>query len=550
MVATTFSADTPNLVTELVRTGGVAKNWAWWAFLITGMFTVFIYAKFWRRSNVLTDLEFYEMRYGGKSAAFLRGFRAVYLGLFLNVMIMAIVCVAATKLGSILLGWSAGTTLLITCSITVLYSGLGGLRGVIITDFFQFIIAMVGSVWAAIVILDLPQVGGLEGLISHSAVIPALDMIPNVMDGNDINETFIALLIIPLAVQWWSSWYPGAEPGGGSYVAQRMLAAKNENHAVKATLFFNIAHYAIRPWPWIIIALASMIVFPTVADISLAFPDARAQMGEDIAYPAMLTLLPKGLLGLVLASLIAAFMSTISTHLNWGASYMVNDIHGRFINPGASEKEKVWVGRIATFVLMGLAVLMSFAIDSAKEGFNLLLQIGAGTGLIYLLRWFWWRVNVWSEISGMLIASVVAIALALMTKDWGNGNIILDLSDGTKLVTGTLITTIGWIVITLLTKPTDKDVLQNFYDKIQPYGKGWRNVVSQESFEKKKSSSLTIDVVCVFVACIMVYSFLLGTGKLIYGQLSFGLALIGLGVVSAFVMWKLYFARNDSDQKV
>ena len=349
MVATTFSADTPNLVTDMVRQHGVAGNWLWWAFLLTGMVTVFIYSKLWRRSEVLTDIEFYELRYSGKSAAFLRGFRAVYLGFFFNVVIMATVLLASIKIGGVLLGISPVKTVVITSLIVVVYTMLGGLRGVLITDFIQFLIAMGGSVAAAWVVVELPEVGGLHNLLSHPAVRERISILP------DFHNTSLALtvFIIPLTVQWWSVWYPGAEPGGGGYIAQRMLAAKDERHAVGATLFFNVAHYALRPWPWILVALASIVVYPSLASLRSAFPGVPVGfVKHDMGYPAMLTFLPHGLLGVVVASLIAAVMSTISTHLNWGASYLVHDFYRRFLRPTASEKELVFVGRVTIFVLM------------------------------------------------------------------------------------------------------------------------------------------------------------------------------------------------------
>ena len=354
MVATTFSADTPNLVTDIVRKNGVAGNWVWWAFLLTGMLTVFVYAKLWRRSEVLTDLEFYEIRYGGKGAAMLRGFRAIYLGVFFNIMIMASVCLAAIKIGSVLLDFSPVQTLLSAAIITVLYSALGGLRGVIITDFFQFLLAMTATIWSAIVIVNLPQVGGISKLISNPIVIPKLPVIPTVTNFNFNDpqmEMLITILILPLAIQWWSVWYPGAEPGGGGYIAQRMLSAKDEKNAIWATLLFNFMHYAVRPWPWILVALSSLVVFPNLDSLAIAFPNVSSDLiGDDLAYPAMMSFLPHGLLGLLIASLMAAFMSTLSTHLNWGASYVVHDFYSRFINPKASQKKLV-------FLLYNLKVL-------------------------------------------------------------------------------------------------------------------------------------------------------------------------------------------------
>ena len=345
MVATTFSTDTPNLVTDLVRQNGVSGNWAWWAFLLTGMLTVFIYAKLWHRSGVLTDIEFYELRYSGNAAAFLRGFRALYLGLVFNVLVMGAVSLAAVKFGEIVLGWPGWVTLTIACSITLAYSTLGGLKAVIITDFVQFSLAMIGSIWAMIYILGLEQIGGLSNLIAHANVVDKLALIPDLSDP----DIWVPILLVPLAVQWWASYYPGSEPGGGGYIAQRMFSAKDEKNAVSATLFFNVAHYALRPWPWILIALSSLIVFPELSDIKAAFPNLPAdKLGHDVAYPALLTLLPSGLLGLVAASLIAAFMSTMSTQLNLGASYLVNDFYHRFIKPDASEKHLVNVGRLFT----------------------------------------------------------------------------------------------------------------------------------------------------------------------------------------------------------
>ena len=530
MVATTFSADTPNLVTELVRKDGVQGNWAWWIFLLTGMFTVFLYSKLWRRTEVLTDLEFYELRYSGKLAAFLRGFRAIYLGFFINVLIMATVCVAAVKLGSIMLGLSSMQTLLITSVVTVGYSMIGGLRGVIITDFFQFLLAMVGSVWASIYILDLPEIGGLNQLVTHPKVINALELFPDFSAG----ESFMALIAFPLLIQWWSSWYPGSEPGGGGYIAQRMLSAKNEKHAIAATLFYNIAHYALRPWPWILIALASLIVYPTVADIQAAFPEAEVLMGEDIAYPAMLTLLPKGLLGLVLASLLAAFMSTLSTHLNWGASYMVNDFYVRFIDPEASDNKQVWMGRIFTALLMVFALIGANFIESAKEGFDLLIQVGAGTGLIYLLRWFWWRVNAWSEISGMLISGLVAVIFAIVNPEW-------DAWVGISVGVG--LTTIGWITITLLTPATSKETLETFFNKSQPWGSSWTKKLGFKRSSNTKDF-MGRDLLCVILGCMTVYGVLFGAGKWMYGNTEFSLVCFGVAIISAFVMMKVFRASK------
>ena len=409
MVATTFSTDTPNFVTDIVRKDGVSANWMWWAFLITGLLTVFVYAKLWRKSDVNTDIEFYELRYGGAPARFLRGFRAIYLGLLFNIFAMAGVTLAAIKIGSIMLGLQPWETIVYAGTVTVIFSALGGFKGVVYTDFILFFTAMAGAIGAAYYLINLPEIGGLEALFQNENVADKLSILP---DFNN-TEALITLLIIPLAVQWWSSWYPGAEPGGGGYIAQRMLAAKDENHAIGATFFFNVMHYALRPWPWILVALASLVIFPDIASIQEAFPNvSEDKLGHDLAYSAMLTKLPSGLLGLVLASLVAAYMSTISTHLNWGSSYLVNDFYKQQIKKNASEKELVLVGRISTIVLMVLSAFFALYLQNAKQLFDIIIMFGAGTGLIFILRWFWWRINAWSEISAMVVSGVVSLLFA------------------------------------------------------------------------------------------------------------------------------------------
>lgn len=529
MVATTFSADTPNLVTDIVRQNGVSGNWVWWTFLITGMLTVFVYAKLWRRSQVLTDLEFYELRYSGKEAAFLRGFRALYLGVFFNVMIMAAVCLAAIKIGGIMFDLAPWESVLYASVVTVVYSAIGGLRGVIFTDFLQFIVAMIGSVWAAYYIVGLPEIGGLENLLTHENVQDKLNFLPNFHDTNSL----IVLLIIPIAVQWWSVWYPGAEPGGGGYIAQRMLSAKNEKNAIGATLLFNVAHYALRPWPWIIIALASLILYPNLSDIGNEFPNAV--LGHDLGYSAMLTNLPPGLLGLVVASLIAAFMSTISTHLNWGSSYIALDFYKRFLKPEATEKELVVVGKLSTLILMILAALMALLLSSALSTFAILLQIGAGTGLIFILRWFWWRINAYSEITGMIVSFVVALFFEFT--DFGFEN-------HEKLIYGVAITTFSWITVTLLTRPTDYKKLAAFYNHVTPYGKGWdsyKEIAAKNNVVLKTShDAFTIDLASMLLGILFVYSSLFATGYLIYGNLLGTTILFIVAIVSAFFIFKLW----------
>ncbi len=523
MVATTFSTDTPNLVTDLVRQKGVSGNWSWWAFLLTGMLTVFVYAKLWHRSGVLTDIEFYELRDSGKAAAFLRGFRALYLGLIFNVLVMGTVSLAAVKFGEIVLGWPGWMTLSIACSITLAYSTMGGLKAVIITDFIQFILAMIGSVWAMLFIIGLPEVGGLAQLITHSNVIDKLSILPSFSDPN----VWVPVMLVPLAVQWWASYYPGAEPGGGGYIAQRMFSAKDEENAVGATFLFNIAHYALRPWPWILIALSSLIIFPELSDIQKAFPNLPVdKLGHDVAYPAMLSLLPSGLLGLVAASLIAAFMSTMSTQLNLGASYLVNDFYHRFIKPDASDKDLVRVGRLFTILSIFLGGGLGLFLTSAGQAFTLLLMIGAGTGLIYILRWFWWRINAYTEIVAMI--SSLAIAAYF---NFGNSS----LEEWEKIVFGAMLTTIVWVVATFVTPPDDEKTLQNFVKKINPGGPGW----SKYSMTTGEPWVLPKGILLMVLGCIAVYSILIGVGQLIYGN-PIGYILIILSIISGFGLKQLW----------
>lgn len=546
MVACTFSADTPNLVTGMVRENGVAKNWAWWAFLITGMVTVFIYAKLWRRSNVLTDLEFYEKRYGGKPAAFLRGFRSIYLGLFFNVLIMGTVTLAAIKIGAVMFGLKPITTVLIASATVVIYAGLGGLKGVIWADFFQYSIAMAGAVYAAIVAMQQPEItaiGGMQGMLSQLG--DTVEFIPDFTDAS----IYVPLLIIPIAVQWWSVWYPGAEPGGGGYIAQRMLAAKNEKNAIGATLLFNFAHYALRPWPWIIVALASMIIYPDLTSIKNEFPNIDpTYLKDDIAYPVMLSKLKPGWLGLVVASLIAAFMSTIGTHLNWGSSYIVNDFYKRFARPNASEKEYVLAGRVSTFLLMILAAIVAlFFLNNATQAFNILLLSGAGSGAIYLLRWFWWRINAWTEIIAMIGATVVAIILVFFIDDAIVATNILD-GFTMKLIIAVTITSIIWVITTIITKPENKEVLRSFYKLTHPGGPGWRRIVNEAAKdgdiinekELGKPWEMPIQILLVFIGCIVIYSSLFAIGNFVYGKNLYGFILLTIAGIGTYFLFKSF----------
>jgi SSS family solute:Na+ symporter len=537
MVATTFSADTPNLVTDIVRKNGVAGNWAWWAFLLTGMLTVFVYAKLWRRSEATTDLEFYEMRYSGKGAAFLRAFRALYLGVFFNVVIMATVSLAAIKIGGVMLGLSPIQTLLIASIVTVVYSSLGGLKGVLLTDFFQFFIAMAGSFGAAYFILDLPEIGSLSNLLAHEVVSTKLNFLPDFSEPN----MYIPLFLMPIAIQWWATWYPGAEPGGGGYIAQRMLSAKDEKNAMGATLFFNIAHYALRPWPWILIALSSLVIFPNISDLQAAFPNIPAdKLGDDLAYSAMLTYLPTGLIGIVLASLIAAVMSTLSTHLNWGSSYIVNDFYLRFLKPQASDKELVAVGRVSTVVLMVLSATLALALSSALDAFNILLQIGAGTGLIFILRWFWWRINAYTEISAMAISFVVAIFFEVINPkvEW---ILIPENQAYLKLVYSVSITTIGWLLVTFLTQPEKDEILLSFYRKVTPAAYGWKKVLDRYPAEKQEQGQLPKEIGLMVTGTVMVYAALFSTGFFIYGNMIPGFIAALITLTGGFIIissWK------------
>ncbi|HVX88286.1 MAG TPA: sodium:solute symporter family protein [Gemmatimonadales bacterium] len=521
MVATTFSTDTPNLVTDIVRQQGVAGNWVWWAFLLTGMATVFFYARLWRRSGVLTDLEFYELRYSGKEASVVRGFRAVYLGLFFNCAIMATVNLAAVKIASVVLGWDRTQTLVFCSVLNVLFAATSGLWGVLVTDFIQFGIAMTGSFAVAWFALQQPEVGGMAGILARTP--PAtLHLLP---DFSDWGLT-LSILIIPLTVQWWSVWYPGAEPGGGSYIAQRMLASKTEKDALGGTLLFNAAHYALRPWPWVIVALASMIVYPTVGDIARTFPNVDPSLlGHDLAYPAMFRFLPAGWLGLMIAGLLAAYVSTLSTHLNWGGSYLVHDLYRRFIKPGADDKHYVLVGRITTLLLMVCAAGLTYVLQSAKASFDLLLSVGAGTGLLYLLRWFWWRVNAWAEVAAMVSSFLVAVGFFVA------GRMGHAVPGHVSLLTTIAITTVAWVSTTLLTAPTERSVLVKFYTLVRPAGAGWGPIAAEAGIGPSPDSIPQQMLGWVLgIACI--YGALFGAGSFLFGATTQGWVWTAVFVVS------------------
>lgn len=595
MVACTFSCDTPNLVTDIVRTQGVAGNWAWWAFLLTGMMTVFVYAKLWRRSALNTDLGFYEIRYSGRPAAALRGFRALYLGVFFNVMIMATVSLAAIKIGQVMFGLSPVATLVYASVGVGIYATLGGLTGSIWADFYQYAVAMIGAIFAAVYAVNSPDVGGissLKELFANADVQSKMAMFPTGAGGL---SALMTVLILPIAVQWWNVWYPGAEPGGGGYIAQRMLSAKDEKNAIGATLLFNFLHYAMRPWPWIIVALVSLVHFPItpkaaqdsakawldahpalvqqyaaagaampevdrmqvrqakadaagVGSLAKAFPKVDDQfLRNDIAYPAMISTMPKGWLGIIVASLIAAYMSTIATHLNWGSSYVVQDFYTRFVNRGASSKQAVAVGRITMLALLVLSGLVALWMRNAKDSFDILLQIGAGTGLLYILRWFWWRINAWSEISAMVVSFAVACFF-----QWGAGPLgidtamreagLFDIMDYSawKLVIGIFLTTAGWVVVTYLTPPEKQEVLAQFCSRIRAGGPGWRKIEAASDIKNvARGWDVPMGLLCMMVGCLAVWTSLFGVGFVLYGRMSLGVTLCALSVAATVALMRL-----------
>src|SRR5262245_381935 len=535
MVATTFSSDTPNLVTDIVRRNGVAGNWVWWAFVLTGVATVFFYARLWRRSGVLTDLEFYEIRYSGRAASVVRGFRAIYLGLFFNCIIMATVNLAACKIAGILFGLERWQTLLGVGLLNVIFAAHSGLWGVLVIDMIQFFIKMSAVIAAAYFAVMLPQVGGLSGLVDKLQHVRGpgglnyLNMLPDFTNHWDLA---FAVLILPIAVQWWSVWYPGAEPGGGSYIAQRMLASKSEKDALGGTLFFNVAHYVLRPWPWILVGLASLIVYPELSDIQKAFPHLNPGLiGHDIAYPAMLRFLPAGWMGLMLGGLIAANSSTILTHLNWGASYLVHDFYRRFLRPDRSEQHYVFAGRIATILLFVLSSAMVYALDTAQASFNIILQIGAGTGLLYLVRWFWWRVTAWSEIVAMVSSFLVSVALLLLSR----GGVALGTAQ--SLILPICVTTVCWRATAWLGPQTDPAVLDNFYRKVRPFGPGWEPVRRRTGpVPMEPGDNFPLALTGWLTGCIMIWSALFTVGNFLYGRLDYAFGLLAIFAISSTIV--------------
>lgn len=557
MVATTFSSDTPNLVTNFVRTQGVAGNWQWWAFVLTGISTVFFYAQLWRRSGVLTDLEFYELRYSGKAASVVRGFRAIYLGFFFNCIIMAGVNLAACKIAGILFDLDRWQTLLFIGLLNVVFAAHSGLWGVLVIDLIQFVIKMSACIAAAYFALKLPEVGGLHGMVEKLSAIKGpdglnyLSLLPD-FSNMHWGSMAIAVFVMPLAIQWWAVWYPGAEPGGGSYIAQRMLASKSEKDALGSVLFFNVAHYCLRPWPWILVGLCSILVYPQLSDIQKAFPNMdKSLLGHDIAYPAMLRFLPVGWLGLMVAGLIAANSSTILTHLNWGASYLVHDMYRRFIRPNATEHHYVTVGRIATVAIFIVAAGLTYCLNDAKETFGIMLQIGAGTGLIYLLRWFWWRINAWCEVVAMISSFAVSVALLVLTKNYGVqigadaqktlvlGGVIIG-SDIQLLLT-VIVTTICWVITAFIPGlQTDRAALIDFYKKVQPFGPGWQKIRDEIGPDIKNlpqhRENIPLALLGWGVGCAMIWSTLFAVGNYLYGRMLPASILLGIAVVTCIVL--------------
>ena len=541
MVATTFSSDTPNLVTDIVRRTGVAGNWVWWAFVLTGMLTVFFYARLWRRSGVLTDLEFYEIRYSDTAARVVRGFRAVYLGLFFNCIIMATVNLAACKIAAILFGLPRWQTLLGVGALNVVFAAHSGLWGVLVIDMIQFLVMMSAVIAAAWFAVTAPEIGGLGGLIEKLSAIRGpggLDYLGMLPDFTNNWDLAVAVFIMPITVQWWSVWYPGAEPGGGSYIAQRMLASKSERDSLGAVLFFNVAHYVLRPWPWILVALCSIIIYPELSDIQRAFPDLDPSLiGHDIAYPAMLKFLPVGFFGLMIGGLIAANSSTVLTHLNWGASYLVHDFYRRFMRPDADEKHYVQVGRLVTVGLFIVSSGVVYLLDTAKDAFDIILQVGAGTGLLYLVRWFWWRVNAWCEVVAMISSFLISLLLLILAR---NG---MGLSTHVALVVTVAATTVCWLAAAYLAPQTNERVLIDFYRKVRPFGPGWAPVRLAAGItgrdEATDAANIPLALAGWLAGSVMIWSSLFAVGNFLYGRWPQAAFTAATFLVSAFVVVRI-----------
>src|SRR5215471_8423951 len=546
MVATTFSSDTPNWVTQQVRQYGVAGNWQWWAFVLIGVSTVFFFARSWRRSGVMTDLEFYELRYSGQAASLVRGFRAIYLGLFFNCFIMGMVTLAACKIANILFGLPPWKTILICGALNVVFAAHSGLWGVLVIDMVQFFIKMTAVIAAAY--FSLKEVAHRAGLGDSAA--SGLHQLVTVLGGRQVSgqpilkllpdfstgELALMIFIVPIAIGWWANWYPGAEPGGGSYIAQRMLASKSEKDALAGTLFFNLAHYVIRPWPWIITALCSILVFPDLQDIRAAFPLADPRLiGHDSAFSAMLTFLPVGFVGLMVGGLIAANSSTILTHLNWGSSYLVHDFYRRFVRRDADERHYVTAGRLCTVLLYLVAAVLSLFLESAQSAFEVLISIGAGTGLLYMLRWYWWRINAWCEVVAMISSFAISVVFFGMSKA---GH---PLAFAHSVIYSVAFTTAAWMLTAFLGAPTSRDQLIAFYRKVHPAGPGWTQIRIEAGVTASEAAAHTDHLgkatLGWIAGCLTIWSSLFATGEFLYGRTTPALALTAVFVVSGAVLW-------------
>lgn len=522
MVATTFAADTPLAVTELVAKNGIAGNWIWWNFLFGGMLTVFFFSRLWRRAGITTDVEFVELRYSGKAAAFLRGFRSLYLGLFINCVIMAWVNLAMAAILEGMFGiprdevmWYVAASL----AITAVYVALSGLWGVTITDAFQFVLAMAGTIVLAFIVLDLPQVGGVAGLLDQLPaesfrLTPVIGEGPAQEAGGALALSLAAFLAF-VGVQWWASWYPGAEPGGGGYIAQRMMSAKDEKHSLFATLWFTIAHYCLRPWPWILVGLATLVLYPELD------PGSR-RLGYVYA---MRDHLPVGLKGMLVASFFAAYMSTIATQLNWGSSYVINDFYRRFIRPAAGERHLVLVSRLVTIAVMLISLLVTGLLETISGAWAFIIEAGAGLGLVLILRWYWWRINAWSEITAMVVPLIVFAVLRETTS----------LVFPETLFIIVAVTTVAWLAVTYLTPPVHDETLNNFYRRVHPGGWGWKPVAMALP-EVRGDSGYGALFVNWIAGIVLVYAALFGIGKVILGDLTVGLGFLCVGVLAGWVI--------------
>ena len=519
MVATTFAADTPLVVAGLVAKYGVAGNWLWWNGAISGILTVFFFARLWRRAGVLTDLEFAELRYGGRPAAVLRGFRALYLALPINLIIMGWVTRAMVTILQISLDINAWTAALLLFGVTACYTIFSGLWGVVVTDTFQFVVKMFGVIALAVVAVN--SVGGLDEMVRQSSAhFGSYQAAFGVLPPAGSAWLPVSTLVVFLSVQWWATWYPGAEPGGGGYVAQRILAAKDERHGLLATLWFQIAHYALRPWPWILVGFVALIRYPGLAN------------PEEGYVRVMVDVLPSPMKGLLLATFAAAYMSTVGTHLNWGASYLVNDVYLRFINPNAGRKSQVIASRVATVTLMLLSLVVMAMLSSVEQGWKILIGLGAGTGLVYILRWYWWRINAWSEISAMIASFIAAVALHLTgvnAADTSSGDYAL------AMLISVAFATVTWVTVTLLTPPEPDPVLDTFYRRVRPGGPGWRHVALRLGYPSDQIPGGVLSWINWVAGVVAVYSSLFGLGALLTGRPLAGLV-YAIVAVAAFAL--------------